>query len=198
MIIGLTGGIASGKSTVSHFLKELGAAVIDADEIARELTEPGQPLYMAIGEHFGGSVLSGDGSLNRSRLGELVFADSQARCELDRLSHPIIKAEIEKRLDDLKSNGIAVIVLDVPLLFEVGWEVMADETWVVYVDSSTQLNRLMARNNFSCRQASQRIASQMSLEEKRQRATFVIDNTRDLEYTREQVLKRWRKIKEDG
>lgn len=197
MKIGLTGGIASGKSTVSQILRELGASIIDADEIARMLAAPNQPLYQAILAQFGTAVLCEDGSLNRQTLGDMVFADPDCKKKLDALAHPLIQEELMRQLMAAENNA-PVIVLDVPLLFEAGWEKLADECWVVYVDLETQRKRLMARNGYSTIQAQERIASQMPLEEKCRRASFIIDNTRDLAYTRKQVLKRWQEIKEEG
>ncbi len=197
MIIGLTGGIASGKSTVSRMLKKLGAVVVDADKIARAVVAKGSPLLGELAKRFGNAILTADGQLDRRRLGDKVFADASAKAALDHLLHPVIQQEIERQTKAYEKAGEKIIVLDIPLLYETGWDEMTDEVWVVYVDAKTQRNRLMARNGFSRTQAQNRMNSQLPLEEKRRRASFVIDNTHAIAYTKQQVLKKWQKIKEE-
>lgn len=183
-VIGLTGGIASGKSTVSQRLRELGAHVIDADAITYRLSEPGQPLWTAYRAHFGDLALAADGTLDRKAIGALVFTQPPEREWIDRTAHPLVMAEMRA---EMARHAHEVIVLDVPLLFEVGWDTLATEVWLVYVNAATQLARLRSRNGWTEAEARNRIASQMSLEEKRRRADLVIDNSGDLAHTYRQV-----------
>ncbi len=192
-VIGLTGGIASGKSTVSGMLRELGARVIDADAIAREVVEPGRPALAEIVAWLGRDILLADGSLDRRKLGELVFGDSAARAALEGITHPRITAAAKEALAAAEREGCAVAVLDVPLLYEAGWDEGVDEVWVVYVDAATQLSRLMARDSLTAAQAAARVAAQMSLEEKARRADIVIDNSGDPGGTAAQVAAAWRR-----
>lgn len=194
-IIGLTGGIASGKSTVSQYLSGLGAVIIDADKIAREVVAPGQEAWHGIVTYFGKDILQADDTLDRIKLGNQIFADRNKKKALDELTHPQIKQKIMEKIATYKSAGNRIVVLDIPLLFEVGWNALADETWVVYVDREMQQKRLMERNQFSKEQAEKRMQSQMDLKEKAKLATFVIDNSYDLEYTKKQIIERWKMIR---
>lgn len=193
--IGLTGGIASGKSAVAEMLLALGADVIDADEIAREAVRPGRPAWREIAKRFGEAILLPDRSIDRAKLGEIIFARDEEKAWLDGATHPYIASEMLDRMRKAQTERAKVVVLDVPLLFEAGWDKYADETWVVYVDEQTQLNRLMKRNQYGKKQAEQRVRSQTSLAEKVKRADFVIDNTGDLDHTRAQVCQGWELIK---
>lgn len=186
-IIGLTGGIASGKSTVSNCLKELGAHIIDADLIAHQTMEPGQPAYHEIIQHFGPQVVSSTGAIDRKKLGAIVFNQPEELKILNHLTHPHIDKSIRQRIKDAAAHGVGVAVLDVPLLFEVGLDKLADVVWVVWVDQSTQLQRLMKRDNIDEDAAKAKIASQMPLDEKKKRAQVVIDNNGSIEDTRKQV-----------
>ena len=188
-VIGLTGGIASGKSTVSGLLREqYGAAVLDADEVAREIAEPGEPLWEAFVSRYGKErVLCKNGSLDREAIAEIVFHDASERSWMDEAAHPLIKQRMLDRLADCKTAGETLVVLDVPLLYEAGWEKIPDEVWVVYVDRETQLQRLMHRNQLSEKLAQERILSQMPMEEKKLRADVVIDNSGTREETVAQV-----------
>lgn len=192
-IIGLTGGIASGKSTVSGMLRELGAMIVDTDVIAREVVEPGQPAWEEIVAWLGRGVLQADGRIDRQRLGDMVFADREARGRLESITHPRIAAAVDEAVAAAEAAGARAVVLDVPLLFEVGWDERVDEVWVVAVDSETQLTRLMARDGSTEEQARARIASQMSLAAKIRRADVAIDNGRGIDGTRVQVQKAWQK-----
>ncbi len=188
-VIGLTGGIASGKSTVSGLLREqYGAVVLDADKVAHEIAEPGEPLWEAFVSRYGKErVLCKDGTLDREAIAEIVFHDAAERIWMDGAAHPLIKQRMFNQIAECKTAGEKLVVLDVPLLFEAGWETIPDEVWVVYVDQETQLQRLMHRNNLSEPLARERIASQMSMEEKRRRADVVIDNNGTQEETAAQV-----------
>lgn len=193
-IIGLTGGIASGKSTVSSFFRQKGAAVLDADQIARELSEPGGELHAEYVRHFGAEVLQNDGTLDRRRIGQIVFSDPQQKQWLDTVSHPAIRGELLRQLAQKQNEKQRLILLDIPLLFESGWDKMADKTCLVYVNETIQLQRLMKRNGYTRREAQDRIAAQMPLEEKKKRADYLIDNNGSLTDTirqAEALLREW-------
>lgn len=176
-VVGLTGGIACGKSAVSNALREAGACVLDADRLAHELAAPGGALFQAYAGHFGSEVLRNDGTLDRRAIGEIVFRNPGEREWVDRISHPILLDEIKRRLDNCEKWGHRVVILDVPLLFEAGWNVLCDEIWVVSVSMKIQLDRLMKRDNLTAEQAKARLAAQMSLEEKCSRGDVVLDNS---------------------
>ncbi|GIP33737.1 dephospho-CoA kinase [Paenibacillus sp. J2TS4] len=188
MNIGLTGGIASGKSTVATVLVERGALLIDADQIAREVVLPGTPLLAQVAAHFGQAVLNPDGSLNRKKLGEIVFADPAARKDLEGLLHPQIRALMKQRMLEAEAaDPHRLVVVDVPLLFESGLQAMFEQVMVVYVSRATQLTRLMARDGLTAEQAQRRLDAQMAIEEKKERADIVIDNEGSLSDTERQI-----------
>ena len=195
MIIGLTGGIASGKSTVSNYLAELGAIIIDADKIAHEIMEKGKTAYWQVIEAFGREILAENGEIDRSRLGKIVFNNLEKKKILEEITHPQVIREMREKIEEYRAEN-KVIVLDIPLLFEAGLEFMVDEIWVVYVDRETQLQRLMARDGLSYEEANKRIQAQMSLEKKRVLADFVINNKGNIEDLKRQVLLKWREINE--
>ncbi len=175
-VIGLTGGIASGKSTVARLLAAHGIPVIDADQLARDAVLPGTPALAAVAALFGDGVLRPDGTLDRQALGGRVFADPSLRRRLEAILHPAIKVLAEERLAELRRRGEAVVVYMAPLLIEAGATDRVDELWVVYVDRETQLARVMARDGLSREEAGQRLAAQMSMEEKAALGWIVIDN----------------------
>ncbi|MGE5415900.1 MAG: dephospho-CoA kinase [Acidobacteriota bacterium] len=187
-IIGLTGGIASGKSTVSNFLKELGAYIIDADEVAHEIMLPGQPAYKEIVDGFGPQVVGEDGLLNREKLGEMVFHDPTLRFKLNQITHPRVGSAFKERIKQAPV-GTEVAVWDVPLLIETGMIKSVNEVWVVWVDRDTQRRRLMERNGLSEEAAVSRINSQMLLDDKMKYADRLIDNTGSVEETKNTVTK---------
>lgn len=194
-VIGLTGGIASGKSLVSHHLHELGALIIDADRIARDIVEPGEPAWFRIVEEFGDDILNHDGSLNRKALGMLVFSDPRKLDRLNRITHPYIISKIKDLLKEYRESfSSAVVVLVAPLLFEAGLETLVDEIWVVYVNPQTQLRRLMERDGLTEAEAMQRIRVQLPIEEKLRRADRIIDNNSSPESTRAQIERFWSDI----
>ncbi|MFO7172265.1 MAG: dephospho-CoA kinase [Bacillota bacterium] len=192
--IGLTGGIASGKSTVSRMLRDLGAPVIDADAIVHALQEPGGPAYGPIVEAFGPSVVGPDGRLDRRALARRVFADPDCRRRLEAIVHPLVAAEMERQLLAYARAGRPAAVLDIPLLFEAGLDRQVDQIWVVYVDPETQLRRLQERDGLTEAEARQRLAAQWPLDEKVARAHVVIDNRGDLAATRAQVEAAWARV----
>lgn len=186
--MGLTGGIASGKSAVSRQLAELGCRVVDADVLAREVVAPGEPAWRAIVAEFGREVLGPDGQLDRKRLGALVFADPARRKILEAITHPVIMARRQAILDAWAAEGFdGIVVLDIPLLIEVGAAAHVDRVVLVYAERDVQLERLMGRDTFDRAEAERRIASQMSLAEKVRHAHFVVDNSGVPEETASQV-----------
>lgn len=185
-VIGLTGGIASGKSTVTAFLREKGYQVIDADAEVHDLQKKGGRLYQVLLEEFGPAILAADGQLDRVILGQQVFADSQLRARLSELQDQIIRQELLARRD-LLSQTEEVVFMDIPLLYELDYSGEVDEVWLVYVDERQQLARLMARNGYSLQEAENRLAAQLSLEKKKERADKVIDNSGSREATLAQV-----------
>lgn len=191
-IIGLTGGIASGKSSVSKMLSDLGAAIIDADVIARDVVQPGQKVFQKIIEEFGDNILKADGTIDRKKLGYLVFNDRDKLNMLNSITHPEIIRIIEERVEDIRTEGkYDVIVIDAPLLLESGMKTMVDEVWLVFADMDTQLKRLMLRDGLDIDTARDRIMSQMPMEEKIKLSHRIIDNSKDLEHTKKQVLMLW-------
>ena len=192
--IGLTGGIGSGKSMVAQRLRDLGAAVVDADAIAREVTAPGGPAYAAIVRAFGQSVLCCDGSLDRKALAARVFADEAARRQLNALTHPHIRQRMAEEGARLAATpGVEVIVFDIPLLLETtdGRDLGLDGVVVVTAADPVRIARLTARDGLTPRDARQRLDAQMPLAQKVARADWVIDNNGSAEQTREQVVKLW-------
>lgn len=197
LIIGLTGSIASGKSTVSLMFDDFNIPVIDADKIAREVVEPGERAYQDIVDHFGKEILRSDMTLDREKLGEIVFSDEQQRKVLNGIVHPAIRKEMLQRRDTYVEQGEKCVVLDIPLLYESNLTHYVDQTIVVYVDPSVQLKRLMKRDGYTEAEAQQRIDSQMSIREKAQLADAVIDNngTKYESYQQLQtLLKKWNVI----
>ncbi|HEM6339174.1 TPA: dephospho-CoA kinase [Streptococcus suis] len=187
-VIGITGGIASGKSTVTAFLREQGYPVIDSDAVVHELQAKGGKLYQVLLKEFGQDILSDDGNLDRAKLGQAVFADSKLRARLSVLQDQIIRQELLARRDALKQTD-PVVFMDIPLLYEADYSGEVDEVWLVYVDRAQQLERLMKRNGYSAQDAENRLAAQLSLEEKRSQAQVVIDNRGAVETTLMQVAR---------
>ncbi|HEY6009461.1 MAG TPA: dephospho-CoA kinase [Geobacteraceae bacterium] len=190
-IIGLTGGIASGKSTVAAILQRLGVPVVDADQLAREVVRPGQPAHAAIVAAFGPEILDPDRSINRPRLGQVVFADPEARRRLEAITHPAIRRAAEEKLATLAQAGNRVAIYMAPLLVEAGVMSRVDEIWVVYVDRETQLERLIRRDGMSRDEALGRLAAQMPMEEKRLYGRVVIDNRGSRDATEQIVTALW-------
>ena len=195
-VVGLTGGIATGKSTVSQMLTELGAEVIDADKLARQVVEPGSNGFLQVTAAFGPGIVSEKGELDRKELGKIVFSCEDARKALEAIIHPLVFELIEDtlalRAQEWQECGeIGVIVLDVPLLYETGADRFADEVWVVWACQKTQENRLMERDGFAQKEAQLRIQAQMPLKEKAWLADRVVRNQGSLDDTRRQVEVFW-------
>lgn len=195
-LVGLTGGIASGKSVVAGMLTDCGAVVIDHDRLAHDVVDVGTPGLQAVVRRFGDGVLTPDRALNRSRLGAIIFGDARARHDLDAIIHPLVwKASDE--LED-RAPADAVVVHDVPLLVETGQQDDFDLVVVVDVPEPLQLRRLIVRNRLSCQQALARIGAQASRAERLAAADVVIDNSGSLDATRTQVDTLWRRLTGDG
>jgi dephospho-CoA kinase len=185
-VLGLTGGIGSGKSMVAKMFASLGAVVIDADQVAREMVEPGQPALQEIAATFGPEVLLPDGHLDRSKFAQIIFANPVERAKLDAITHPRIRT----RMDELiraRRAGPGVLIVDIPLLYENDRTNTVERVIVVWIDPQTQLRRIQDRDGLSADAAGQRIAAQMPLDEKRARADHVIDNSGNREDTQRQV-----------
>ena len=188
MIIGLTGTIGSGKSTVSEHLKSLGALVLDADIISRQVVEPGTEGLEQIIALFGGSVINPDGTLNRKAMAKLVFVDEEKRLLLNSIIHPAVLNTLkDKTADEKKKNPNRVIVWDVPLLIEVGWNEFVNSVWLVTAPENVRIERIIRRDNCTAEQAEMRIRAQMSEDEKLKYSNDVIDNGSTLEKLYAQV-----------
>ncbi|NOK04392.1 MULTISPECIES: dephospho-CoA kinase [unclassified Myxococcus] len=190
-VFGLTGGIASGKSTVTRVLRELGAEVLDADVIAREVVEPGTPGLAAVAARFPG-VVGSDGRLDRAKLGARVFGDPAERAALNDITHPLVRQAFMDKLQALEERGVARVIYDVPLLIESGMHAWMEAVAVVWVPRALQKARLMSRDGLDSDAADARLAAQLPLDDKRAHATWVIDNSGDLASTRAQVEAMWR------
>ena len=187
LIIGLTGGIASGKSTVASMLKKEGITVIDADVESRLAVEKGEEAYDRIVNHFSKNILLEDGSINRAKLGEIIFNNNEERMKLNEIVHPAVRKRMLQRKENAINKGESVIILDIPLLFESEFTELVDKTLLVFVDEDIQLQRLMERNHYSRQEALARIHSQMPLIEKKRLADVIIDNNGSIEQTELQL-----------
>ena len=194
-LVGLTGGIASGKSTVAEILKRQGAAIINADVLAREVVEPGRQAWTEIVNTFGTAVLQPDRALDRQKLRAIIFDDPDARKKLESIIHPQVRALAEQRIREHAAAGYAVIVYEVPLLFEGNLQEWLRPVILVACDVDTQRKRLQSRDNLSAAQAQKHIDAQMSLEAKRRLADYVIENNGSLEDLKRQVQAVLEKIK---
>ncbi len=190
-LIGVTGGIATGKSTVGALLAAHGAAVIDADLIAREVVLPGEPALAEVAQRFGDDMLLPDGTLDRARLGALVFADADARRDLERITHPRITASMQERIAQALAGPAPLVAVDIPLLFENARESLFEGVLLVYAPRDVQIRRMRERNGLDAEAAVQRLAAQIPIDEKRDRATWIIDNSSGLEATSRAVDAWW-------
>ena len=193
--VGLTGGIASGKSTVSEAFARLGAKVLDADKVAREVVLPGQPAWVKLQQAFGPEFFLPEGEVNRSKLRKLVFADPEQRGKLNAIVHPEVMKEINRRFEQLTTSAQnAVVVVDVPLLLEVKVAHRFDRVIVVYVTESVQIKRLRQRDGLSLAEARRALSTQMALNKKVEYADYVIDNSGTLVETQAHVDKVWQEL----
>lgn len=195
-IIGLTGGIASGKSTIASFFKDEGIPVIETDQIAKTILQPGSDAFNKVVKHFGEEILLSEGIINRKALGERIFKDEHERDILNQIVHPEVRIITQSKADVLKKEGHAIIVIDVPLLFEAGFDQDVDQTLVISVPKDIQIERLMARDGIEKAYALKKINAQMPLKEKRKRADFVIDNRGSILDTKNQFNEVLKALKE--
>lgn len=186
-IIGITGGIASGKSTVSLYLQELGFTIVDADLASRAVVEPGEEAYHQVVKAFGEDILLTDGNIDRVKLGSIIFHDQEKRLLLNGIVHPAVRNWMRVKTEAALSSGEETVFMDIPLLFESKLTFMVDKTLLIYVDEQVQLKRLMNRNGLSETEALARIHSQMPLADKKALADAVIDNNGDINETKRQV-----------
>jgi dephospho-CoA kinase len=189
-LIGLTGGVGSGKSTVAAMLRELGAEVLDADEAAHAAYEPGSPGFDAVVREFGRDYVR-DGRIDRKKLGELVFHDPDARQRLNAIVHPLVREWMVRRTAEAAERDFAIVVQDVPLLYENGLESLFNSVVLVYVSEELQLERLVEGRGIDADRALAMIAAQMPIEKKRELAHHVIDNSGTIDQTRSQVEEMW-------
>lgn len=192
-ILGLTGGIASGKSTVSAYLAQNGALIIDADLIARQVVAKKSSGLKQIVAKFGGEILTASGELDRKKLGKLVFSNKELLKSLTDITGPLIRAEILREIEAAKKAQVKLVVLDIPLLFETGYQTLCDKVMVVTIPSKLQLERVMKRDNLSAAEARKRIANQLPASKRNELADVLIDNSKSVAETYQQVLK-WLKI----
>ena len=192
--VGLTGGIATGKSTVAAMLIELGAPVVDSDILAREAVAKGSEGLREVRRVFGDKVLDEEQNLDRRAMRELIFQDPGARERLNSIVHPRVAALIDRQVDELERIGRQVVFVDVPLLYEVGWEDLMDAVVLVYVPAEVQLRRLMKRDQVERDQAVNALKAQLPIEQKLKKAQFLVDNQGSLEETREQVVALWARL----
>ena len=198
LLVGLTGGIATGKSLVSEILRGLGTYIIDADKIAREVVEPQKPAWLEIVEFFGKDIVNKDRTINRKRLGEIVFNDPVKKRKLEEIVHPrVIEEESRMVKEYLKIKPDGIVIIDAALLIEAGSHKRVDKLIVVYSDKETQTKRLMERDGLSRPDAEKRIASQMPLDEKVKMADFVIDNSKGIEGTQRQTIDIFNKLRSE-
>lgn len=188
IIIGLTGGIGSGKSTVSDILKEQGIPVVDGDRIAREVVEPHRPAYDEIVRVFGTEVLQQDGTLNRKHIGEIVFSDPEKLSVLNSITHKEIYRVILERLESLKETGTSLVFLDVALLFETGFDQLTDWVWVVDAPDAVRVERIQKRDGLKEEEILKRIQSQMSRELRNTKGNLVLDNSKSREELKARIL----------
>lgn len=182
-VIGLTGGIACGKSTIARYLSRQGAVVVDGDALSRDLTAPDGIALPALRNAFGEGIFFPDGTLNRKALGQLVFSDEVQRQRLDDIMQPLLRTLILRDLEAARQSGAALCVLDMPLLFEKNLDVLCDTVWCAWLPTDLQIQRLMARDGLSQQEALARIASQMPTDEKAARSAVVIDTSGTIQYT---------------
>lgn len=186
-VLGITGGIATGKSTVVDTFKKYDFPVVDADIIAREVVKPHTPALKKVAATFGAGILQSDGSLDRQKLGQLIFNDSQKRQTLNQLLAPFLQEAITKQIKDAAQSS-PLVIADIPLLFEAGYDKVVDQVAVVYIPESLQIQRLIKRDQITNKEAQQKISSQLPIEEKKRRAHVVFDNQESFTSTCQQVM----------
>lgn len=199
LIVGLTGGIVSGKSTVARMFRQLGADIIDADNIARAIVQPGEKAWKNIVHYFGKEILKDNQEINRKELARIVFADKEKLEKLNKITHPEIVAIIKNKIEEMRSKDSSdgtICIVEVPLLFEANLEGMMDKIIVVYLNREEQVKRLLIRNSLTQEEAINRIDSQIPMEKKLKKADYVIDNGASLGHTRIQVKQIWQELRQ--
>lgn len=199
LIVGLTGGIVSGKSTVARMFRQLGADIIDADNIARAIVQPGEKAWKNIVHYFGKEILKDNQEINRKELARIVFADKEKLEKLNKITHPEIVAIIKNKIEEMRSKDSSdgtICIIEVPLLFEANLEGMMDKIIVVYLNREEQVKRLLIRNSLTQEEAINRIDSQIPMEKKLKKADYVIDNGASLGHTRIQVKQIWQELRQ--
>ena len=191
LVLGLTGGIGTGKSEVTRALAGLGASVIDADRVGHEAYRPHQGIWQEVVQAFGEEILSPDGEVDRKALGAIVFSQPDARAKLNGIMHPWMAKEIERRIDQMRQDGVEVVVLEAALLIEAGWQGLVDELWVTTADEEEAVTRVSLRSGLSEEQVRGRMATQMPVAEKIRQADVVIDNSGNLEGLQRRVAQEW-------
>lgn len=197
-VIGLTGGIGSGKSTVSQFLAELGAVIIDADKIGHEALKPNTRVWQEIVAAFGRQVLTANNEIDRKKLGEMVFDNPESLSRLNQITHPRMYKMAEAQIEEYRRQGVDMVVLEAPVLLEAGWTPLVDEVWVTIAPEATVLRRLKERGGLSPAESLARIHSQLSSEERVRHANVVIDTDCSLMELKTRVKKLWQKLKTSG
>lgn len=199
LIVGLTGGIVSGKSTVARMFRQLGADIIDADNIARAIVQPGEKAWKNIVHYFGKEILKDNQEINRKELARIVFADKEKLEKLNKITHPEIVAIIKNKIEEMRSKDSSdgtICIIEVPLLFEANLEGMMDKIIVVYLNREEQIKRLLIRNSLTQEEAINRIDSQIPMEKKLKKADYVIYNGASLGHTRIQVKQIWQELRQ--
>ena len=191
-VIGLTGGIGTGKTEVTHVLRELGAVVIESDKVAHLSYRPGTDAYDEIIDQFGKEVLDDSGVIDRGKLGGLVFAGADSRIQLEKIVWPAVRSWITERLIQEKERGTKIIVIEVPKLFEAGWDDLADAIWTVEAPSAAIAQRVNVRSNLSETETNARVQAQITRAERAERADLLIENSAELADLRERITNLWR------
>jgi len=193
-VIGLTGGIGSGKSTVSQFLAELGAVIIDADKVGHEVFKPSTEVWHEVVAVFGKQIIAANGTINRKKLGAIVFGNSEAQAQLNQIMHPRIHDMVKTQLEEYRRQGVVVVVLEAPLLVEAGWTSLVDEVWVTIASEATVLKRLRERTGLSERESLARIRSQLPTEKRVRHADVVIDTDCALAELKAKIRELWQRL----
>ena len=191
LVVGLTGGIGTGKSEVTRALASLGASIIDADRVGHEAYRPHQGIWQEVVQAFGEEILQPDGEVDRKALGAIVFSQPDARAKLNSIMHPWMAKEIERQIDQMRRDGVEVVVVEAALLIEAGWQRLVDELWVTTADEDEAARRVSRRSGLTEEQVRGRMATQMPVAEKIEQADVVIDNSGSLEELRRQVTREW-------
>ncbi|MBI2934710.1 MAG: dephospho-CoA kinase [Chloroflexi bacterium] len=194
IVIGLTGGIGTGKTTVAEMLAEMGARVIDADKLGHEALRPDTPVWQELVAAFGNDILKGDRQIDRAKLGEIVFNNPAALKRINAITHPRLYRMVESQIEEYRRQGVKVVVVEAAALIEANWRSLTDEVWATVASQECVLERVKKRSNFGAEQIMARIRSQISSEERVKHATVVIDTDCTLEGVRERVAKEWKRL----